>query len=137
MFNIGPGELVAISMVALIVLGPERLPGAVRQVGRFFGELRRMSTGFQDEIRSAFDDAEIEQARREMEAQPVRKSPVADTATPIDAVSTEATPAPEPESTPESTASETPPEASSEVADLAEGPTDQSPSGDDPGRDAS
>ena len=43
MFNIGPGELVAIFVVALIVLGPARLPEAVRTVGRVVGELRRIS----------------------------------------------------------------------------------------------
>jgi Tat protein translocase TatB subunit len=59
MFNIGPGELVAILMVALIVLGPNRLPEAVRTVGRVVGELRRISSGFQDELRNALDDSDI------------------------------------------------------------------------------
>jgi sec-independent protein translocase protein TatB len=79
MLNVGPGELLAISMVALIVLGPQRLPGAVRQVGRFVGELRKMSTGFQDELRSAFDDAEVEQARRRTPGG--NRSPIDTTAT--------------------------------------------------------
>jgi sec-independent protein translocase protein TatB len=59
MFNIGPGELVAILAVALIVLGPNRLPEAVRTVGRVVGELRRISSGFQDELRNAFDDGDV------------------------------------------------------------------------------
>jgi sec-independent protein translocase protein TatB len=59
MFNIGPGELVAILVVALIVLGPNRLPDAVRTVGRVVGELRRISGGFQDELRNAFDDSDV------------------------------------------------------------------------------
>ncbi|HEV7763043.1 MAG TPA: Sec-independent protein translocase protein TatB [Acidimicrobiales bacterium] len=59
MFNIGPGELVAILAVALIVLGPNRLPEAVRTVGRVVGELRRISSGFQDELRNAFDDNDV------------------------------------------------------------------------------
>jgi sec-independent protein translocase protein TatB len=63
MFNIGPGELIAISMVALLVLGPQRLPGAVRTVGRVVGELRRISSGFQDELRNAFDQSELEQIK--------------------------------------------------------------------------
>lgn len=57
MLNIGPGELLAIAALALIVLGPDRLPGALRQVGRAVGELRRISGGFQDELRRAMDDA--------------------------------------------------------------------------------
>jgi Tat protein translocase TatB subunit len=59
MFNIGPGELVAILAVALIVLGPNRLPEAVRTVGRVVGELRRISSGFQDELRNALDDSDV------------------------------------------------------------------------------
>jgi sec-independent protein translocase protein TatB len=59
MFNIGPMELVAILAVALIVLGPNRLPEAVRTVGRVVGELRRISSGFQDELRNAFEDNDV------------------------------------------------------------------------------
>lgn len=58
MFNVGGGEFLVILLVALIVLGPQRLPGAVRQAGQFMGELRKMSSGFQRELKSAFDEAE-------------------------------------------------------------------------------
>jgi sec-independent protein translocase protein TatB len=60
MFNVGPGELVAILALALIVLGPNRLPEAVRTVGRVVGELRRISSGFQEELRNALDDSDVE-----------------------------------------------------------------------------
>jgi sec-independent protein translocase protein TatB len=60
MFNIGPAELLVIAAVALIVLGPDKLPGAMRSVGRVMGELRRISGGFQDELRRALEDAERE-----------------------------------------------------------------------------
>jgi len=60
MFNVGPGELVAILALALIVLGPQRLPEAVRTVGRVVGELRRISSGFQEELRNALDDSDVE-----------------------------------------------------------------------------
>ncbi|MFN0090964.1 MAG: Sec-independent protein translocase protein TatB [Acidimicrobiales bacterium] len=56
MFNVGGGELFVILLVALIVLGPERLPDAVRKVGRFVGELRSMSDGFQRELRAAVEE---------------------------------------------------------------------------------
>lgn len=55
MFNIGGGELLVIALIALIVLGPERLPGAARQIGKTLGELRRLSSGFQAELRDALD----------------------------------------------------------------------------------
>jgi Tat protein translocase TatB subunit len=62
-FNIGGGELIVIALVALVVLGPNRLPGAARKVGEVLGDLRRISSGFQNEIRTALDDAEREAAR--------------------------------------------------------------------------
>jgi sec-independent protein translocase protein TatB len=55
-FNVTGGELVIILLVALIVLGPDELPDAIRKVGRVYGELRRMSQGFQSEIRDALDE---------------------------------------------------------------------------------
>jgi sec-independent protein translocase protein TatB len=58
MFNIGGAELLAILVIALIVLGPQRLPDAARQVGKVMGDLRRLSTGFQDEMKQALDTAD-------------------------------------------------------------------------------
>jgi sec-independent protein translocase protein TatB len=55
-FNVTGGELVIILLVALIVLGPEKLPDAIRKVGRVYGELRRMSAGFQSELKDALDE---------------------------------------------------------------------------------
>ena len=43
-------------VVALLVLGPNRLPDAARSVGRAIGELRRYTSGFQEEIREAFSE---------------------------------------------------------------------------------
>jgi sec-independent protein translocase protein TatB len=56
MFNVGAGELMVILLIALIVLGPDKLPEAARKIGNVMGELRRMSSGFQDEMRSAMDE---------------------------------------------------------------------------------
>ncbi len=64
MFNVGGGELLVILLVALIVLGPTKLPDAARQFGRVMSELRRLSTGFQREMREALDDP-IEAAARD------------------------------------------------------------------------
>lgn len=58
MFNIGGGEFLVIALIALIVLGPQRLPEAARQVGKAMGDLRRISSGFQKELKGALDDAE-------------------------------------------------------------------------------
>jgi sec-independent protein translocase protein TatB len=58
MFNIGGGEMIAIFLLALLVLGPERLPKAMGQVGRAVAQMRKLSSGFQDEIRRAMDPIE-------------------------------------------------------------------------------
>jgi sec-independent protein translocase protein TatB len=58
MFNIGGGELIVILLIALIVLGPQRLPDAARQLGKAMGDLRRLSTGFQDEMKQALETAD-------------------------------------------------------------------------------
>ena len=55
-FNVTGGEVLIILVVALIVLGPEKLPDMVRKAGRLYGELRRMSNGFQSELRDAFEE---------------------------------------------------------------------------------
>jgi Tat protein translocase TatB subunit len=56
MFQVGPGEAIAIFVLALIVLGPEKLPEVARNVGKVMGEVRRISHGFQQEIRTALED---------------------------------------------------------------------------------
>ena len=54
MFGIGPEELMLIAVLALLVLGPERLPQVMRDVGRVVGDLRRTS----DELRTEFLNAD-------------------------------------------------------------------------------
>ncbi len=53
--SLGPAEIVVIMIVALIVLGPKRLPEAGRQVGKALAEVRRWSTDVKSEIRSAVE----------------------------------------------------------------------------------
>ena len=45
-----------LAVVALVVLGPERLPAAARTLGRLMGQLRAMSSSFQTEVRDALHD---------------------------------------------------------------------------------
>jgi Tat protein translocase TatB subunit len=54
--NLGTGEVLLILVVALVVLGPDKLPGAARQAGRWIAELRRLSSGFQSELRDALQE---------------------------------------------------------------------------------
>ena len=55
MFNVGGGEIFVILIAALIILGPDKLPNVARQVGKYLAEFRKISGGFQDELRSAMD----------------------------------------------------------------------------------
>jgi Tat protein translocase TatB subunit len=54
--NIGPAELMVVLVVALLVLGPNKLPDAARQVGRAIGEMRKLSSGFQAEMQGALKE---------------------------------------------------------------------------------
>ena len=56
MFNLQGSEIIVILLIALVVLGPERLPDAVRRFMQTYNELKKMGTGFQSEIKSALDE---------------------------------------------------------------------------------
>lgn len=60
--SLGPAEILVILVVALIVLGPERLPKAARQIGKAVGEIRHWSGGIQDEVRNAFNPDDVRSA---------------------------------------------------------------------------
>ena len=60
MFNVGGMELVVIGVLALVVLGPDRLPGALRQAGTVLGRLRRISQGFHADLTSAIASVEVD-----------------------------------------------------------------------------
>ena len=54
MGSIGGAEILLVLVVALLVLGPSRLPEAARSIGKALGEFRRVTSGFQAEVRDAF-----------------------------------------------------------------------------------
>ena len=56
MFNLSGSEIVFLLLIALIVLGPEKLPEAVRKFGQVYAEVKKMSSGFQSELKSALDE---------------------------------------------------------------------------------
>jgi sec-independent protein translocase protein TatB len=55
MFDIGFSEIVVIFVLALIVLGPEKLPRVVREVGRWVGRARAMARQFQEQLEEEVD----------------------------------------------------------------------------------
>ena len=77
MFEIGFMELLLVGLVALVVLGPERLPGAVRTAGLWIGRLKRSFSNIKaevereigaDEIRRQLHNERILDLEKEMQA---------------------------------------------------------------------
>lgn len=56
MFNVSGGEVIIILVLALVVLGPEKLPEVLRKAGKLYGDLRRVTTGFQEEFEETFKE---------------------------------------------------------------------------------
>lgn len=61
MFDIGFAELLIVAVVALVVLGPEKLPTAARTAGLWVGRIRRTLSGIQTEIS---EELRIEEMKR-------------------------------------------------------------------------
>jgi sec-independent protein translocase protein TatB len=55
-FNLQGSEIIVILLIALVVLGPERLPDAIRRFMQTYNELKKMGSGFQSEIKTAFEE---------------------------------------------------------------------------------
>lgn len=77
MFDIGFSELLLVGIVALVVLGPDRLPGAVRTAGLWIGRIKRSFSAIKaevereigaDEIRRQLHNEQILELEREMKA---------------------------------------------------------------------
>ncbi len=67
MFGIGTGELLLLLFLALLVLGPERMPKVARDIGKAMNDLRRTS----DELREEFLNAD-QTLRSAITVQPVQ-----------------------------------------------------------------
>jgi len=59
MFEIGFSELLLILVIALMVLGPKRLPGLVAQVGRWAGKARNMARQFREQLETEINLEEL------------------------------------------------------------------------------
>lgn len=56
MFNVTGGELIIILAVALVVLGPERIPEVARSAGRMINKIKTMTEGFSSGVSDVMDD---------------------------------------------------------------------------------
>lgn len=59
MFDVGFSELLLVALVALVVLGPERLPGAARTAGLWIGRLKRSFAAIKSEVEREIGADEI------------------------------------------------------------------------------
>jgi len=67
MFDIAFSELVIIGIVALVVIGPERLPKVARTAGHLFGRLQRYVAGVKADIAREMELDELRKFKSEME----------------------------------------------------------------------
>ena len=63
--SLSPIEIVVVAMIALVVFGPDKLPGIARTVGRTVSDLRRMAEEARSEFRSGIDGAVADEPEEE------------------------------------------------------------------------
>ncbi|KRE13163.1 hypothetical protein ASE66_22200 [Bosea sp. Root483D1] len=67
MFDIAWSEMLLIGGVALVVIGPKDLPGALRAAGQAIGKIRRMASEFQGQFNEAMREAELTDLKKQVE----------------------------------------------------------------------
>lgn len=103
MFDIGFSELLIIAVVALIVIGPERLPKVARTVGHLIGRMQRYVSDVKADISREMELDELKKLRSSMEEtarsfeQSVQKE-IRETESTLNSVAESARPEAEPES---------------------------------------
>ena len=56
MFNLSGSELIFLVLIALVVLGPDKLPEAIRKATKAYNDFKKMAGGFQDEMRTVLEE---------------------------------------------------------------------------------
>jgi len=102
MFDIGFSELMVIGVVALVVIGPERLPKVARTMGHVFGRLQRYVTQVKSDISREMELDELRKLQSNVEdaARAIQGSvenEVNETRSELDKVAQEANPNPAPD----------------------------------------
>ncbi|MDH5570173.1 MAG: Sec-independent protein translocase protein TatB [Gammaproteobacteria bacterium] len=69
MFDVGFWEILLIMILALVVLGPERLPKAAQTVGYWIGKGRRYVEGVKAQVEQEFDSGELKRILHNQEIQ--------------------------------------------------------------------
>jgi twin arginine-targeting protein translocase TatB len=58
MFGIGMQELIIIAIIALLIVGPKKLPDLAKTLGKTFGELRKAADGITDDFKQTLQNDE-------------------------------------------------------------------------------
>ena len=61
MFGIGMQELIIIAIIALLIVGPKKLPDLAKTLGKSFGELRKAADGITDDLKQTMQNDEKQQ----------------------------------------------------------------------------
>ncbi|HNB22946.1 MAG TPA: twin-arginine translocase TatA/TatE family subunit [Candidatus Melainabacteria bacterium] len=69
MFNVGPGEIMIVGVLALVLFGPKKLPELGKALGQGLGNFKKSLTDAQSELKTALD-VEEKQAAQEDSAKP-------------------------------------------------------------------
>jgi sec-independent protein translocase protein TatB len=96
MFDIGFSEVLLIFGLALVVLGPDKLPGVARTIGRWAGRARAMARQFRDQLETEADGLNVNLNTPPPAAPPPHSPPPPHAAAPP----TPESPTPEPPTTP-------------------------------------
>lgn len=68
MFDLGAAEILVIIIVAVLVIGPKDMPLAMRTVGRWVGQIRKVSAHFRTGIDAMVREAELEDMEKKWKA---------------------------------------------------------------------
>ena len=62
--GIGPGEIILVAILFLLLFGPSKLPQMARDLGRFVNEARRSMDEFKSELTAGVDDDDDEKRKK-------------------------------------------------------------------------
>ena len=88
MLDFGFSEVVVTSMIALVVLGPKRLPGVMRKIGNWMGRARVMARQLTEQLEREINAEEI---LKQAKADPIPPAPAPAPPVPPDPVMSPAT----------------------------------------------